>query len=252
MTYPPHPSQPEGPNQPPAPFQPQGPVQPPQYHATSLNWPPGPPDAPVEPVKRKRRWPIIVGVSVIVVLVLCIVIGAIGALLSPQEKEKPTAADATAAPTTAAAPATPAPEATPAAKATTTAPKPPPPPPAAPHAKISERQWLLIAKNPDRYVGKRYIVYGVVTQFDAATGDDTFRADVGGVKRRPSYGFVDYPSNTLLTGSSTALANLVENDLFTAKVTVVGSYSYDTQIGGNTTVPLLEVDSISVTGSVAG
>jgi hypothetical protein len=35
-------------------------------------------------------------------------------------------------------------------------------------------------------------------------------------------------------------------------VAVVGSYSYATQIGGNTTVPLLEVDSISITGSVAG
>ncbi|HEY3006623.1 MAG TPA: hypothetical protein VGJ63_00970, partial [Micromonosporaceae bacterium] len=50
----------------------------------------------------------------------------------------------------------------------------------------------------------------------------------------------------------TALANLVENEPFTANVTVVGSYSYATQIGGNTTVPLLEVDSISITGSVAG
>ncbi|HEY3006605.1 MAG TPA: hypothetical protein VGJ63_00875, partial [Micromonosporaceae bacterium] len=37
----------------------------------------------------------------------------------------------------------------------------------------------------------------------------------------------------------TALANLVENEPFTANVTVVGSYSYATQIGGNTTVPLL-------------
>jgi hypothetical protein len=31
-------------------------------------------------------------------------------------------------------------------------------------------------------------------------------------------------------------------------VTVVGSYDYDTQIGSNTTVPLLEVNSLKVIG----
>ena len=37
-------------------------------------------------------------------------------------------------------------------------------------------------------------------------------------------------------------------DLFVAEVTVTGSYTYDTQIGGSTTVPLVAVHTISVTG----
>ena len=98
--------------------------------------------------------------------------------------------------------------------------------------------------------GEAIIIYGRVSQFDAATGTDSFRADVDGVRHRPSYGYVDYPTNTVLAGDVLALADLVEDDLFTAKVTVSGSTSYDTQIGGETTVPSLRVASITVTGSV--
>jgi hypothetical protein len=39
---------------------------------------------------------------------------------------------------------------------------------------------------------------------------------------------------------------VVTNDQFKAEVTVGGSFSYDTQIGGNTTVPVLQIDSITV------
>ena len=86
-------------------------------------------------------------------------------------------------------------------------------------------------------------MYGVVTQFDAATGDDAFRADVGHKNMADSY---DYEINTLLNGSTAQLRNLVEDDEFRASVTVMGSFSYDTQIGGSTTVPLLQVDAIKV------
>jgi hypothetical protein len=41
---------------------------------------------------------------------------------------------------------------------------------------------------------------------------------------------------------------IVEDDVFRASVTVLGKMDYDTQIGGNTTVPLLEVNSIKVIG----
>ncbi|WP_344112818.1 hypothetical protein [Kribbella alba] len=119
------------------------------------------------------------------------------------------------------------------------------------YKKITSRQWKLIAKSPDAHIGEAIIIYGRVAQFDAATGTDSFRADVDGVRHRPSYGYVDYPTNTVLAGDVLELADLVEDDLFTAKVTVSGSLSYDTQIGGETTVPSLRVTSITVTGSVA-
>ena len=89
-----------------------------------------------------------------------------------------------------------------------------------------------------------------MTQFDAATGTDTFRGDVGGKRQKPSYGYVDYETNTILSGDGPNLAKVVEDDLFTAKVTVLGSFDYETQLGGGTTAPLLRIDSITLTGSL--
>lgn len=120
---------------------------------------------------------------------------------------------------------------------------PPPKPKPKTYKALTAREWKLIAKNPDAYKGKTYVVYGVVTQFDSATGDDTFRADIGHKNMAEAY---DYETNTLLTGTADQLKNIVEDDEFRANVTVMGSFSYDTQLGGNTTVPLLQIDLIKV------
>jgi hypothetical protein len=45
-------------------------------------------------------------------------------------------------------------------------------------------------QQPDAYAGKKYIIYGQVTQLDSATGDDTFRADTAHTNTM-SYGFFD-------------------------------------------------------------
>ncbi len=115
------------------------------------------------------------------------------------------------------------------------------------YAKVSARKFALIAKNPDDYAGKRFVVYGLVTQFDAATGEDTFRADTG------PQAFVEdwynYDVNAVVTGSKRMLRNVVQDDIVRMYVTSAGSYSYDTQIGGNTTVPLFKVNMIKVIGS---
>lgn len=105
---------------------------------------------------------------------------------------------------------------------------------------VTERGWQLIAKDPQAHAGEAIVVYGVVTQFDAATGDDTFLAHVGSADMDP----YDYPTNTLLTGAASDLADLVEGDEFQAQVIVAGSYSYDTASGGSRTVPLLLIDTI--------
>jgi hypothetical protein len=118
--------------------------------------------------------------------------------------------------------------------------------PLAPHRTVNAHEWQVIAKDPDAHEGERIIVYGRVTQFDAATGDDTFRASVDGVAR-PGYEYA-YDTNTMLSGDASALRDIVNDDLFRAEVTVAGSLSYDTQIGGTTTVPRLTVDTIKVTG----
>ncbi len=106
-----------------------------------------------------------------------------------------------------------------------------------------EREWALIVKNPDKYLGDKFVVYAEISQFDAATGEDTFRADA-------------YPYNTgsiwidgdncLFTGSARELEDYVEDDVVRVWVTSLGSFSYDTQIGGTTTVPLFSVDKIEL------
>ncbi|MFU8874350.1 hypothetical protein [Micromonospora sp. SL4-19] len=185
-----------------------------------------------------------------IALVIALSIG--GAVIATTgDGAKPTAGSAmtsaspsTVAPTTvtptSAAPTTAAPTSAAPSPTTTTPPLKPKPPS---YKTLSARQWKLIAKNPDAHLGEHYVVYGRVTQFDAATGTETFRADVADRRMPDKY---DYETNTMLSGSESGLANLVEDDIFRAKVTVLGSYSYDTQIGGSTTVPLLQVDSIKV------
>ena len=121
---------------------------------------------------------------------------------------------------------------------------PPPSAPAEPHRKLSARDWQVIAKNPDAHIGERVIVHGRVTQFDAATGTTAFRASVDGVRQKRAY---DYDTNTLLTGDAVDLQDIVVDDEFTAEVTVRGSLTYQTQIGGSTTVPVLLVQTISRT-----
>jgi hypothetical protein len=118
------------------------------------------------------------------------------------------------------------------------------PPPTA--TTVTSRQWAKIVKSPDDYIGKRYIIYGEVTQFDSATGDDSFLADTAH-KNTTDYGYFE-GKNTKLNGDAGKLSDVVENDVFKATVTVLGSYSYDTQIGGNTTVPELQINKIKVIG----
>lgn len=141
--------------------------------------------------------------------------------------------------------ATPAASDTPAKTATAPAPKPKPKP--TEFEAISDREWKRIARDPEAHEGEALIVHGLVTQADAATGTDYVRADVGGKRRYPEYGWVTYPVNTLLTGD---IGDLVVGDLFTARVTVRGAVDYDTALGGSTAAPLLTVIRIKTTGSI--
>jgi hypothetical protein len=99
-----------------------------------------------------------------------------------------------------------------------------------------------MAKDPDNWVGRRIIVYGVVTQFDAATGPSTFRADTGPTPEENPY---DFDQNTFVTAhDSQMVSDIVEKDTVTMYAEVRGAITYDTQIGGSTTVPSLLVNII--------
>lgn len=123
-----------------------------------------------------------------------------------------------------------------------------PPVPAGPARKLSARDWLLVAKDPAGHAGAHVIVYGQVTQFDSATGTESFRASVDGVEHKPKYGFADYDTNTIVTGQGATLASVVQGDLFRAEAVVIGPFSYATTLGGQTTVPSLFLTNIEVIG----
>lgn len=117
------------------------------------------------------------------------------------------------------------------------------------YRRLSARGFGKLVKNPDAYAGKRFVLYGEVFQFDSATGSDSFLANTGPARLQPSYGYVSFDQNAAFTGSESRLADVVKDDLFQAYVTVIGSYGYETQIGGNTTVPRFRIDRIKVYGN---
>jgi hypothetical protein len=164
--------------------------------------------------------------------VLVVAAALLVALLMPAAPEPPALSTTPAAPVPTAAPPTGA-ISLPAARP-------------APARAISTREWQQMVKNPDAHVGDSVIVFGHVTQFDAGTGTESFRANVDGVAHRQSY---EYDINTMLGGDPAVLENLVQGDLFRAEVVVRGSYTYTTTMGGQTTVPLLWVTAVKATGS---
>lgn len=126
-------------------------------------------------------------------------------------------------------------------------PKPKPKPKPVVYEEISDRQFAKIVRNPDGHIGDTITIYGEVTQYDSATGLSSMLANTSNDPQGNNYYL--YGENSYLSGDSSDLEELVEDDTFKAKVKVTGAFSYDTQAGGNTSVPEFEVVSITRTGS---
>lgn len=115
---------------------------------------------------------------------------------------------------------------------------------------ISKRALAKVMRNPDAYAGKKYIVYGEVTQFDSATGEDTFRADVAYADiRKDNYGYWSEGENSFITAGAADLSDIVAEDVVKMYVEVTGSFSYDTTMGGTMTVPQFTVNIIKRIGT---
>lgn len=114
---------------------------------------------------------------------------------------------------------------------------------------LSRRTFKKLVKAPDRYIGKKVVLYGNVNQFDAATGACNFLADTA-ERNVTSYGFFNGENSWIEARSRCSIFDdVVEGDIFKMYAEVGPSFSYDTQIGGNTTVPTFIVDRIKVIGS---
>lgn len=110
---------------------------------------------------------------------------------------------------------------------------------------LTGREFALMAKDPDAWAGRKIVVYGVITQFDAATGATTFRADTA---YAPMTNVYDYDQNTLITAhDADMVADFVEKDRVTLYAEVQGATTYETQIGGSMTVPSLTANIIDST-----
>jgi len=110
---------------------------------------------------------------------------------------------------------------------------------------LSPRDYALLVKDPDSNKGRKIIVYGVVTQFDAATRKSELRANTGA---QPG----DYAENTMIEAHDPSLlANVVRGDAVTMWCQVEGAETYKTQNGGQRTVPKFWVNIIKDAGAAA-
>lgn len=107
---------------------------------------------------------------------------------------------------------------------------------------LSPRDYAVLVKDPDSNKGRKIIVYGVVTQFDAATGKSELQAKTGA---QPG----DYSQNTMIEAHDPSiLANVVRGDAVTMWCQVRGAETYKTQNGGQRTVPKFWVNIIKDAG----
>ncbi len=101
------------------------------------------------------------------------------------------------------------------------------------YAELTERDLQVVVKDPEVAVGEKYVIYGDVSQLDAATGDSFMRVKATATPDSKAYG-----DNVVVNVEDPQLlVPVVSGDAVKLFVTVVGALSYDTQIGGRTTVP---------------
>jgi hypothetical protein len=108
---------------------------------------------------------------------------------------------------------------------------------------LSLRDWQFIVKDPDGNKDQFVVVFGEITQFDSGTGLSTFRANVAGQDIFSNgYG----GDNSMLKGDLKVLKPFVVGDKFTAKVKILGTYSYTSTFSGEFTVPYLQIYEIKL------
>ncbi|MEU9117516.1 hypothetical protein AB0D04_38745 [Streptomyces sp. NPDC048483] len=105
----------------------------------------------------------------------------------------------------------------------------------------TDRDVKKLERTADDKLGTCLVIYGEITQFDSATGKTSFRANVCGSKRYPEYGFLsDCDTNAMFDidpAAEKAAAELVNGDVVEMRVSVAGTLTYETTIGGSMTVP---------------
>lgn len=112
------------------------------------------------------------------------------------------------------------------------------------YAAISDRDWQLLARDPDARAGERFVIYGRVTQADATLGTRTIRADTSGEHQASRY---DYEINTVVWSNEEGLfGQIITGDIVRMQVRLEGSLTYDTTIGGTATAVLATAYTVEI------
>ncbi|MGW0810815.1 DUF4190 domain-containing protein [Nonomuraea sp. NPDC002799] len=110
---------------------------------------------------------------------------------------------------------------------------------AADYRKLTARGFAKLAKNPDAYAGRRFVLYGEVYQFDDFTGTGSFMATSG-------HAATTTEENSVFYGDEDLLSDVVEGDKFRAYVTVRGTERYVAVNGNDANAPAFDIARIKV------
>jgi hypothetical protein len=101
-----------------------------------------------------------------------------------------------------------------------------------------------VTKNPDAYTGQVFVIVVEISQFDAATGPCSFRAYWDNADHQYTFDYAGdnaYFSSGDGDSSCPILDGIDQEDVVRVWVRSTGSLSYETTLGGSTTVPSFEV-----------
>lgn len=115
------------------------------------------------------------------------------------------------------------------------------------YERIDDRTFAAIARDPESNKGRKIVIYGLVTQADSVTGNSAFRAETAGGQY---WNWYDFDENSMVRVSDPSIiSNVLKDDLVEMYVEVKGAMSYNTTIGGKTTVPEFEANIVTVYGN---
>ncbi|MEV0889977.1 DUF4190 domain-containing protein [Promicromonospora sp. NPDC050262] len=111
--------------------------------------------------------------------------------------------------------------------------------------RLDAAQWESIAKNPDEAQGRAVVVFAEVMQFDGSTGPDRFLAGAGVDQPGSAY---ELETQSVFVAEEALLDGVEAGDVLKIHAVVDGSFTYENQIGGASTVPALTVAKIEDVG----
>ncbi|HLX33811.1 MAG TPA: hypothetical protein VKR30_01065 [Candidatus Limnocylindrales bacterium] len=86
-------------------------------------------------------------------------------------------------------------------------------------AKLTSREWALLLKSPDSFVGRGYQVWACISTFDATTGPGAFLGQASFAIQ--TYWYLK-GTPAAFTGDPAKLAPFVKGDVVFMKATVLG------------------------------